>query len=70
MFSGTLKSVTAITNSGGPPDVVPFLFSLRAFTTRSNCKALTGNVFGGLDPWSLVGGGRLQDVVPHGGSTK
>ena len=40
-----------------------------SFTTGSNCKALTGENFGVLDWWSLMGGSRLREVVVHGGLT-
>ena len=39
-----------------------------SFTRGSYCKALE-NV-GVLDRWSLLGGGRLLEVVAHGGSTE
>ena len=32
----------------------------------SNYRALTGKNFGVWDRWSLIGGGRLQEVVAHG----
>ena len=31
-------------------------------------RALTGKQFGVLDRWSFMGGGRLREVVAHGGS--
>ena len=40
-----------------------------SFTTGSNCKALTGENFGVLGWWSLMGGSRLREVVAHGGLT-
>ena len=40
-----------------------------SFTRGSNCKALTGENFGVLDWWSLMGGSRLREVVVHGGLT-
>ena len=39
-----------------------------SFTRGSYCKGLE-NV-GALDRWSLLGGGRLLEVVAHGGSTE
>ena len=40
-----------------------------SFTRGSNCNALTGKIFGVLDWRSLMGGGRLREVVAHGRST-
>ena len=39
-----------------------------SFTRVFNCRALTGKQFGVLDRWSFMGGGRLREVVAHGGS--
>ena len=36
---------------------------------RFQYKALTVNIFGVLGRWSLMGGGRPQEVVAGGGST-
>ena len=36
---------------------------------RFQYKALTENIFGVLGRWSLMGGGRPQEVVAGGGST-
>ena len=40
-----------------------------SFTRGSNCKALTGKMLVSLDWWSLMGGGRLREVIAHGGSS-
>ena len=40
-----------------------------SFTRGSNCKALTGKIFVFFDGRSLIGGGRIREVVAHGGST-
>ena len=40
-----------------------------SFTRMSNCKALSWNVLVFFDWRSLMGGGRLREVVAHGGST-
>ena len=40
-----------------------------SFTRGSNYKALTGKIFGVLDWRSFIRGGRLREVVAHGGST-
>ena len=34
----------------------------------ANCEVLTGKTFGVLDWRSFTGGGRLLEVVAHGGS--
>ena len=38
------------------------------FYQRFQYKALTENIFGVLERWSLIGGGRLRRVVARGGS--
>ena len=40
-----------------------------SFTRISNCKDLSGNVSVFFDWRSLMGGGRLREVVAHGSST-
>ena len=51
--------------------VVAVAYRRWSFTRGSNCKALTAwESFGVLDWRSLMGGGRLREVVAHGGSTE
>ena len=41
-----------------------------SFTVGFNYnKALSGKIFGVLDKWPLMWGGRIREVVAHGGST-
>jgi len=49
--------------------VVAVAYRKESFTRGSNCKALTEKLFGVLDWRSLIGGGRVREVVAHGGST-
>ena len=42
---------------------------LQSLTRDSRCRALTGPNFGVLHLWSLMGGGRLRELVAHGNST-
>ena len=41
----------------------------RGSNSGCNCKALTGKVVVFWTEWSLMGAGRLREVVAHGGST-
>ena len=40
-----------------------------SFTRGSSCEAFDWESFGGLDWRSLMGGGRLREMIAHGGST-
>ena len=49
--------------------VVAVAYERLSFTSGSNYRLLTGKNFGVLDKWSLMRGGRLREVLAHGGST-
>ena len=51
------------------PKVVAVAYERCLFTRGSNCRALTGPNSGVLHLGSLMGGGRLREVVAHGSST-
>ena len=55
--------------NASPQKVVAVAFERRAFTRRSNYRALTEKKCGVLDRWSRMGSGRLREVVVHGDST-
>ena len=52
-----------------PQKVVAVAYERWSFTRCYNYRALNGKKFGVLDRWSLMGSGRLREVVAHGGST-
>ena len=49
--------------------VVEVAFGRWSFTRVFRLRPLTEDIFGVLRRWSLIGGGRLQEVVARGHST-
>ena len=60
-----LKTMKIIMPS--PQTVVALAYERWSFTRMSNYRALTGKIWC-LDRKSHIGGGRLREVVAHGGS--